>query len=162
MPKTQLDVRAGCLTSQVPNIATAQSVVGFQAFAWGEWFMSPGFGGLAAVIAAAVAFGGVGHTVKAQRETNRKQQWWERARWALDLTLSEDSTSRTVGFEVLDALGCSEYATEHEVEVIAAAVLPTLEAYGEMTGHDLDEDDDGGPPGPEAHLSQDDDQEGSS
>jgi len=130
--------------------------------AWGEWFMSPGFGGLAAVIAAAVAFGGVIRTVKAQRETNRKQQWWERARWALDLTLSEDSTSRTVGFEVLDALGRSEYATEHEVEVIAAAVLPTLEAYGEMTGHDLDEDDDGSPPGPGAHLSQDDDQEGPS
>jgi hypothetical protein len=124
--------------------------------------MSPGFGGLAAVIAAAVTFVGVARTVKTQRESNRKQQWWERARWGLDLTLSEDGTSRTVGLEVLDALGRSEYATEHEVEVIRAAVLPTLDAYEEGTGHEVEEPNDGDVTDPEADLSQDDAQEGPS
>jgi hypothetical protein len=99
-------------------------------FGWlGEWMKSPGFGGLAAVVAAVVAFIGVSRTVKAQREATRRQQWWERARWALNLTLDDESSTRAVGFEVLDALANSEYAEEHEAEVIDAAVNATLEAY---------------------------------
>ena len=107
-------------------------------FAWQDWVMSPGFGGLAAVVAAVVAFLGVGRTVKAQREADRKQQWWDRARWALDLTLAEDTTTRTIGLEVLDALSRSEYAGQHEFEVVDAAITPTLEAYayqGDETTH---------------------------
>jgi hypothetical protein len=107
------------------NAAAAAEV----SVSWAQWVMSPGFGGLAAVVAAVVAFIGVSRTVKAQREANRKQQWWERARWALDLTLEDDSTTRAIGFEVLDALARSEYASEHEAEVIDAAVAPALEAY---------------------------------
>lgn len=76
--------------------------------------------------------------------------------------MSADGTSRTVGFEVLDALGRSEYASEHEVEVIAAALLPTLDDYGEGTGHEVDEADDGDVTDPEAHLSHDDAKEGPS
>ena len=43
--------------------------------------------------------------------------------------MKEDTTTRVVGLEVLDALAHSEYASEHESEVIDAAVAPTLEAY---------------------------------
>lgn len=46
--------------------------------------------------------------------------------------------------------------------MIRAAVLPTLDAYGEMTGHDVDEAEDGGVTDPEADLSQDDAKEGPS
>lgn len=98
----------------------------------GEWLMSPGFGGAAAVVAALLALYGVSRNVRVQREANRKQQWWERARWALDLTLNVDSSTRAVGFEVLDALARSEYADEHEAEVIDAAVSATLDAYVEQ------------------------------
>jgi hypothetical protein len=97
---------------------------------------SPGFGGAAAVVAAVIAFIGVSRNLKAQRNANRKQQWWERARWALDLTLDDDSSTRAVGFEVLDALARSEYADEHEAEVIDAAVSATLEAYVEQDDED--------------------------
>lgn len=48
--------------------------------AWGTWLTSPGFGGTTAVVAAAIAFVGVGRTVGVQREAHRKQQWRERAR----------------------------------------------------------------------------------
>ena len=105
-------------------------------FSLGQWLMSPGFGGLAVVVAAVVAFWGVSRTVKVQRDANRKQQWWERARWALDLTLYDDSTTRAVGFEVLAALAGSEWASEHEAEVIDAAVGPTLQAYEEQREDD--------------------------
>jgi hypothetical protein len=98
-------------------------------FTWGGFLMSPGFGGTAAVIAAGVAYLGVVRNVRAHREANRKQQWWERARWALDLTVSDDSSTRAVGFSVLDALARSEWAGEHEAEVIDAAVDAALESY---------------------------------
>ncbi|KQY61435.1 hypothetical protein [Nocardioides sp. Root140] len=124
----------------------------------GHWLTSPGFGGLAAVVAASIAYAGVKRSVRSQRDANRKQQWWERARWALDLTLSEDTTTRTIGLEVLDALGRSEYAGEHEYDVVEAAVAPTLEAYADETGRDYE--DDGLGTGDEAHLNTDNDQDG--
>ena len=98
-----------------------------------------------------VAFWGVSRTVKVQRDANRKQQWWERARWALDLTLYDESTTRAVGFEVLAALAGSEWASEHEAEVIDAAVGPTLQAYEEQ--REDDQASDTGVSGPnQAHL----------
>jgi hypothetical protein len=50
-----------------------------------------------------------------------------RAQWALDLTLSDDTAIRTVGFEVLEALANSEWADEHEADVIAAATERALD-----------------------------------
>lgn len=99
----------------------------------GEWLMSPGFGGLAAVVAALLALWGVQTNVRSQRAATRKQQWWERARWALNLTLSEQTSEREVGFAVLDALANSEWAQEHESDVIVAATEPTLTQYLETT-----------------------------
>lgn len=125
---------------------------------WAEWLTSPGFGGTAAVFAATIAFIGVARSVKAQRDTARKQQWWERAKWALDLTLSADSVSRTIGLEVLDALGHSEYAGEHEYDLVDAAVAPTLEAYADEIGRDYE--DDGLATADEAQLQEDDPEEG--
>lgn len=101
------------------------------------WVPSPGFGGVAAVVAAAIAYAGVRRSVQAQREASRKQQWWDRAHWALDLTLSDDSTGRAIGIEVLDALGRSEFASEHEFDLVEAATAPSLEAYRATTDGDI-------------------------
>ena len=109
-----------------------------------EWFItwaqSPGFGGAAAVVAAGLALAGAVWASRVQRnnakadrnlkeKTDRKDQWWQRAKWALDYTLSDDPEKRVVGFKVLEALGNSEWANEHEADVIAAATERTL-AYG--------------------------------
>ncbi len=77
------------------------------------------------MVAACIAFLAASRSVRGQRETARKQQWWDRARWALDLTLSEESLRREVGIGVLDALGSSEFADEHEVDLVEAAIRPT-------------------------------------
>ncbi|GAA2036079.1 hypothetical protein [Pseudokineococcus marinus] len=98
----------------------------------GAWAQSPGFGGLAAVVAAVIAYRAArkaADTQRANAEEDRKQreraerknQWWARAQWALDLTLSQDTEIRTVGYDMLDALANSEWADEHEAELIAAA-----------------------------------------
>jgi hypothetical protein len=91
------------------------------------WVQSPGFGGAAAVVAAVVAFGAAWHQSQVQRESQRKEQWWNRAEWALNLTLSESAETRTVGFQTLKALSQSEWAAEHEGDVIAAATQRTLD-----------------------------------
>jgi hypothetical protein len=102
-----------------------------------EWASSPGFGGLAAVVAAVIAYRAAARAARAaernaaedreQRErAERKSQWWKRAVWALDLTLSRRNAVRTVGYQMLDALARSEWADEHEKDVIAAATLRSL------------------------------------
>lgn len=106
-----------------------------------DWLQSPGFGGGAAVLAAVIAYGAAsraalvqrenGQKDRAQRDRNeRKAQWWHRAEWALDLTLNEDEEARIVGFRVLDALAGSEWAGEHEGDVIAAATERALSDAG--------------------------------
>jgi len=113
------------------------------------WATSPGFGGAAAVVAAAVAYAAARRTAREQRKNadndraqrdraERKAQWWSRAQWALDLTLSEDTETRAVGFNVLDALAQSEWADEHEGDVIAAATERAL-----ASAFEVDEDSTG-------------------
>lgn len=66
--------------------------------------------------------------------------------------------TRLIGLEVLDALWTSEYADEHEFDVVDAAVAPTLDNYADREGHAF-EDEDGPNPSDEAHLGQDDPRE---
>lgn len=121
----------------------------FDAAGWREFALSPGFGGLAAVIAASIAYAGVRRTTRHQREAARKQQWWERAHWALDLTLQDDLEARLVGLNVLDALAESGYAAEHEIELVLAATESALDRYEDQlaAGSVLIDD---------AHFDQDD------
>jgi len=68
---------------------------------WFYWFpdfaQSPGFAGCLAVVAAGVAY-------KATTKNARKEQWWKRAEYALNLTLTDEETTQITGLEMLDAL----------------------------------------------------------
>jgi hypothetical protein len=114
-------------------------------WAWlGLFVSSPGFGGVAAVIAALIAFAAARQSAREagrQEEQNRRQrtgaerkaQWWARAQWALDLTVSGDTDKATIGHRVLASLAESEWADEHEADVIAAATDEALEAVPESS-----------------------------
>lgn len=71
---------------------------------WGQWLTSSGFGGAAAVLAAVIAFVGVRRTSRVQRDNARKDQWWDRLKWAADLILSGDEDKANVGLSALDAI----------------------------------------------------------
>jgi len=86
-----------------------------------EWARSPGFGGATAVVAAVIAFVGAWRQLVLQRQSQRKEHWWKRAEWALNLTIDPRPEVRDVGHTVLEALAASEWANEHEGVVIAAA-----------------------------------------
>ena len=105
----------------------------------GVFVTSPGFGGLAALVAAVVAFRAARSSARNAAEqaredrdqrnrTDRKAQWWARAQWALNLTVSGSTEQATIGYRVLDSLGSSEWADEHEADVIAAATADVLNA----------------------------------
>ena len=79
------------------------------------WFpdfaQSPGFAGCLAVVAAVIAY-------IATTKNARKEQWWKRAEYALNLTLAEEETTQITGLEMLDAL---ESKTKPERAFIEAA-----------------------------------------
>jgi hypothetical protein len=92
-----------------------------------EWVQTPGFGGAAAVAAAAIAFFGV-------RRQTRLNAWWQRAEWALTLLTRQGSTKkdRSVAIEAILALQDSRLAKRDEQVflsgVVEAMSLNTLPA----------------------------------
>lgn len=93
-----------------------------------QWSRTAGFGGTAAIFAATIAYVAARQNARRQERADRKAQWWARAQWALDLTLVDDEHAQEVGFGMLNALANSEWAGEHEGDVIAAATEPALES----------------------------------
>ena len=133
----QIVVALVCAAAVVVDLLLWRYAPGF--YVWlGSWFVpwaqTSGFGGAAAVVAALIAFGAARAQVLQQRQADRKEQWWKRAEWALNATLSDEPDIRTVGFQMLASLATSEYAAEHEGDVIAAA---TVRSIDEALGSDL-------------------------
>lgn len=97
---------------------------------WWVFVCSPGFGGLAALAAALIAFwaatSSATKSAKTATANARTDQWWVRARWALDLLRSESARDREIGLECLIALRDSEsWANEYE-EIVEAALEISL------------------------------------
>lgn len=112
-----------------------------------EFFTSAGFGGLTALAAAIIAYIATRRSAKSARDQaetdrayserrDRKAQWWARAEWALTQVVSDRGVSAGVGIAVLEALGQSEWADEHEADVIAAALAFALDAVALPARHD--------------------------
>lgn len=104
-----------------------------------DFFTSAGFAGLAALAAAIVAYAAARHTASSSRSqaqadrlqserARRKAQWWARAEWALTQVATGDGKAAIIGLGVLDALSQSEWADEHEGDVVAAATDIALNA----------------------------------
>jgi hypothetical protein len=94
-----------------------------------EWSRSAGFGGSAAIVAAGIAYRAARANARRQHWVDRKVQWWARAQWALDRVLSDDRRTQVIGLDMLAALGHSEWAGEHEEELIEVALSGALERH---------------------------------
>jgi hypothetical protein len=97
---------------------------------WFYWFpdfaQSPGFAGCLAVVAAVIAY-------IATTRNARKEQWWKRAEYALNLTLSADDTTQITGLEMLDALKSNNELEQRFIEAATHWFLePAQEANGEL------------------------------
>lgn len=95
---------------------------------WGEWLTSAGFGGTAAVVAALLALVGARRSAAVQRENARKDQWWDRLKWAVDLILSGDEPSANVGLAALAAITQAQGFDADELDFIERINSLFLEA----------------------------------
>ncbi|MDN3904635.1 hypothetical protein [Arthrobacter sp. YD2] len=56
-----------------------------------------------------------------RREADRRSEWWARAQWAIDASLSEDPHRQETGLGVLNLLAQSDLAGEEEAAIISIA-----------------------------------------
>lgn len=87
---------------------------------WREFWTGPPAAGLFALGGAGVAYGAAWLGTRASRKTAKRQEWWDRAEWALGLAMSDKDVDRIVGLEALKSL--SSEATETEFKLILAVI----------------------------------------
>jgi hypothetical protein len=76
------------------------------------------------LIVGVVGFAGVIAGIVQRTHADRRAEWWRRATWAVDHTLSDDEDTQLVGFDVLEKLQSSRLATRADRELFAAWGAP--------------------------------------
>ena len=69
---------------------------------------------LAAVIAGWIAW----RTLAQRREADRRDQWWKRTQWAIDLAMERDFSRAIVGLVALKHLAASDLCTDEDYELL--------------------------------------------
>lgn len=83
--------------------------------------LGPAATGVAALVALAVGIA----TVRQRDRADQRDQWWKRAQWALELTLSDRAAETAHGFAMLTHLAHGHLASDDE-----RALLASLEELG--------------------------------
>lgn len=83
-------------------------------------------GGLFAVAGASLAFIAARFAARVSRQGAARQEWWDRAEWALNRAISDKGTERQVGLRTLELLAVE--ATPAEAGTIDAVTTVVLEA----------------------------------
>lgn len=69
---------------------------------------------LAALIAGWIAW----RTLAQRREADRRDQWWKRAQWAIELAMDRDFSRAVVGLVTLRYLATSDLCTDDDYEML--------------------------------------------
>lgn len=96
------------------------------------------------VVATVALFVGL-RTIRQRDLADRRDQWWKRFTWAMELTLAADLADRDLGLDVLEQLGRSRLAGLEELEVLDAGLTAALLRRSELlddgwTGEDHEQD----------------------
>lgn len=91
------------------------------------WNILEALGPLATLLAAAVAGFIAWQALKERSLADRRSEWWSRAQWALEASLSADMERKATGLGVLALLAKSHLATEEEIEILATAAIKPLQ-----------------------------------
>lgn len=115
-----------------------------------EFVTSSGFGGVAAVVAATIAFFAAGRTSSRARRTAVEQQWWQNVRWLVDRIegeLTDDGFRATV--DALTLMGKQAPGKEESLyvqrilEVLSGSLVDAEEGTAEESADDEVGGDDG-------------------
>lgn len=90
------------------------------------WDVLASLGPLAILVAALIAAFIGWRSMQVQAEANRRAQWWERAEWALDASMSSSMDRRVMGLGVLVLLSESTLAGEEEARILRVASNDSL------------------------------------
>lgn len=103
------------------------------------WFwLQPAVTGLAALLVLA----GAAVTVRQRHRADRKEQWWVRTQWALELLLTGEQDREVLGLQVLSQQALATAADGEDAQFIADVVAPLVDEYlsrvdtGEQPGPD--------------------------
>lgn len=93
--------------------------------------------------AAAVVLLGAAITVRQRYRADRKDQWWKRTQWALELMLDSDEDRQVLGLQVLDQQTGARVADGEDQRFVVEVVLPLTEYYLRNLDSDSAEQDTG-------------------
>lgn len=99
---------------------------------WREFLTGPPAAGLFALLGAVVAYSAARIAARTARRAAERQEWWDRAQWALDLARSDVEVERTIGLQALDALSRDATRTEYEMVVAVTSAVSTGEGVGHV------------------------------
>jgi len=91
-------------------------MLGTQAAADPDWLRYAA--AFAPLLAAAIAGWIAWRTLAQRRQADRRDQWWKRTQWAIDLAMDPDFSRAIVGLVALKHLAASDLCTEEDYELL--------------------------------------------
>lgn len=85
---------------------------------WRSFWSGPPVAGIFAVLGAAIAYLAASVAARTSRLGAEREEWWNRAEWALNLARSDTRADRLIGLRALQ--GLQDQATESEFAMILA------------------------------------------
>jgi hypothetical protein len=76
------------------------------------------FAPLSTLVAAIIAGWIAWRTLAQRREADRRDQWWQRTQWAIDLAMDPDFSRAVVGLITLKHLAASDLCTEEDYQML--------------------------------------------
>ncbi|UWX95693.1 hypothetical protein N2K95_08230 [Arthrobacter zhaoxinii] len=98
------------------------------------WEIVAALGPLAVLLAGALTFFIGWKTLEQRRKADQRSEWWTRAQWAIEASLSEDPRRQETGLGVLDLLAQSDLAGAEEAAIISIAWARPLTALVDSNG----------------------------
>ena len=92
------------------------------------WEIVAALGPLAVLLAGALTFFIGWKTLEQRRKADQRSEWWARAQWAIEASLSDDPRRQETGLGVLDLLAQSDLAGAEEAAIISIAWARPLTA----------------------------------
>ncbi|MCC3271563.1 hypothetical protein MUK71_08390 [Arthrobacter zhangbolii] len=117
------------LPTPAPAVSEPAAAVGTP---W--WEVLGALGPLAVLAAATLTFIIGWKTLEQRRKADQRSEWWARAEWAIEASLSDDPRRQETGLGVLDLLAQSDLAGAEEAAIISIAWARPLTAIVDSNG----------------------------
>ncbi len=99
-----------------------------------DFWTGPPAAGIFTLVGAGLAYGAATVAARVSRRSAERQEWWDRAKWALDLVMSSDEADREVGLAAIEVLVAEATTTEEEMSDAGDVVVSSVRGAEEHRG----------------------------